>query len=360
MEDMPPRGTIKDRAFVLAADLQSPRVVPAIGKALEENAQERVKLLDLRKTALLLHGGDADAPHEAPSEPVIQKNEPAGGTMATLVHHYRTDQRSPFHAIQHTSRMNYEKCNNRILEDFGDVRLADLKDANIRAIYEKWSDGGKVSRAHHLATRLRGLVHFGATALKDPECERLIVVLHNMRFKVEVKSRNLPMSEKHAKAIISKAHAIGAQSIALAQALQFDCKLPQKDVLGEWVPISEPGTSEEIRGKNKWLNGIRWSDIDDDLVLRCQSIRGRGPIEIDLKLAPLVMEELRRRGKRPSSGPVIVYEKTGRPYEDWQFRPKWRQIANAAGVPGHVKNMNSRVDADEDASAAEEKRESAR
>jgi hypothetical protein len=34
---------------------------------------------------------------------------------------------------------------------------------------------------------------------------------------------------------------MGWHSIALAQAIQFDCALRQKDVIGEWVPESEPG-----------------------------------------------------------------------------------------------------------------------
>ena len=40
-------------------------------------------------------------------------------------------------------------------------------------------------------------------------------------------------------AIVEKAHEMRRDSIALAQAIQFETGLSQKDVIGEWVPESE-------------------------------------------------------------------------------------------------------------------------
>jgi hypothetical protein len=298
----------------------------------------------------------------------VESQPPAGGSIATLAQLYLTDERSPFHKLQHAVRANYENTIKRIVKDCGHERIADLKDENIRAVYDKWKEGGKLSVAHSRATKLRHLVHFGDSVLKDPACERLSVVMHNMRFKVAVHTPNQPMSEKHAKTIISKAHAIGLRSIALAQAFQFDCKLAQKDVIGEWVPISDQSArslSAEIYDNTKWLHGIRWSEIDSDMILRHKVARTQKEIELDLKLSSLVMgelrEEIRRRESLPSSGPVIVFEKTGRPYTGHQFRTKWRLVANIAGIPKRVKNMNSSADAaDEDEPDAQRERESAR
>jgi hypothetical protein len=68
---------------------------------------------------------------------------------------------------------------------------------------------------------------------------------------------------------------------------QFECKFPKKRIIGEWMPLSEPGSSDVIEGKLKWVWGIRWPDIDENLVLTVVDVK------FDLKLAPMVMEELR-------------------------------------------------------------------
>jgi hypothetical protein len=58
----------------------------------------------------------------------------------------------------------------------------------------------------------------------------------------------------------------------------------------------------------------------------------------------MVMEELSQlMGLKSASGAVIVNEKTGLPYHDWQFRNDWREIADACGIPRNVKNMDSRA-----------------
>jgi hypothetical protein len=48
----------------------------------------------------------------------------------------------------------------------------------------------------------------------------------------------------------------GSHSVALAQALQFEGKLPQKRVLGEWVPQTERGLSDLFVRDQKWLPGL--------------------------------------------------------------------------------------------------------
>jgi hypothetical protein len=140
------------------------------------------------------------------------------------------------------------------------------------------------------------------------------------------------------------AHKIGLPSIALAQAIQFECSLAQKDVIGEWVPIKEPGTSDVTDGNMKWLRGLRWSAIDQNLILRHTTSRGQNDIEVDLRDAPMVMEEFARfSGKLPKSGPIIIEKGTGRPYRAHQFRRHWREVADAAKIPITIKNMDSRA-----------------
>ena len=67
---------------------------------------------------------------------------------------------------------------------------------------------------------------------------------------------------------------------------------------------------------------------------------------MDLNRYPLVGRELRakiaREGELPQRGPVIVCEKTGRPWIANEFRRWWRKIADDVGVKKTIKNAASR------------------
>jgi site-specific recombinase XerD len=150
--------------------------------------------------------------------------------------------------------------------------------------------------------------------------------------------------------------------MALAQALQFELMLRQKDVIGEWVPLKEPGISATVGPKGKWISGLRWEEIDQNLILRHTTSKRGKDIEVDLKLAPMVLEELAlltktpivqlTRTALPVTGPVILCEVTGWPYTTAEFRRKWRIVANEAGIPKEVRSMDSRAGAISEATDA--------
>lgn len=271
-------------------------------------------------------------------------------TIKTLINCYTSDKDSAFHGKRFKTRDNYTGLMRRIASDtwttedevrvIGEERIADIKARTLLRWHEKWSSGGKIAMGHSLIGMMRTLFGFGATILEDPECERLCGVLHKMKFKM-AKPRTEQITAEQVVAIRRTARLMGMRSIALAQALQFELMLRQKDVIGEWVPINEPGTSDVLAGNYKWIWGMRWSDIDDNMILRKTTSKRQKDIEVDLKLAPMVLEEFGQ--SIPSVGPVIVNEKTGVPYITWQFRAEWRAVARAAGIPDAVKNMDSRA-----------------
>ena len=94
------------------------------------------------------------------------------------------------------------------------------------------------------------------------------------------------MTAEQARAICAKAHEKGRPSIALAQALQFEAGLPQKDVIGEWIPIDEPGEDSNVtfEDKEKWVRGLRWENIDQNLILRKNTAYGE--VVADLRMRP--------------------------------------------------------------------------
>lgn len=266
------------------------------------------------------------------------------GTLADLIDRYRTDPRSNYNTLRYKVRLNYDNVMRRIADDvdLGLQQVSDLDAAKVQSAYDRWSESGtKVAQGHSLFAKLRLLSSYGTTVLNDDACVRFSAVLHKMRIR-KPRGGAVPLTEDHAKAIRAKAHEMRLHSIALAQAFQFDLRLKQTDAIGEWVPLSEPGVSDVIsEQKGKWIRGLRWEEIDSNLILRHVTSLHQREVVLDLKKALMVREELARLGKLPTRGPVIVSETTGEPWAQFEFRRRWRKVADAAGVPSNVKNGSS-------------------
>ena len=278
------------------------------------------------------------------------------GRMASLIECYKTHPQSGFRKIGYKTQEAYKSSLRRIDNDLGKERIADLDQERLTRQYQDWTNGetSHIALAHALAAQLRILAAFGATVLKDPSCRELRVVLHYMKFK-KAESQNAPMTADQAVAIRNKAREMGWPSLALAQALQFDFKLSQRQVIGEWLPHKHPGTSEFHTDRLKWVNGLRWNDLDEICVLRPASMPDQ---RFDLLSAPMVRAELQAmfcpngepltRARLPNSTrPMIIYERAELPYQAHQFRTNWAKVAEAAKIPKNVRNRDSRIGARE-------------
>lgn len=359
------------KQFIAAFDLKSPRVVDEIDSVL-------ARLLKFRDFAADLHGIAKPSPMASAAPQASTESSGARRvsieTIAALVDQYRSDERSQYHQLRHRTRENYESLIKRILADFGARRLAELKREDFERIYERWKDGTKVAMAHALITMLRSMVTFGATVIEDSECLRLSVVLHRMKFEMvrpRSERQRERLSVKHVLDIRREAHKQNRPSVALAQALQYEGRLAQKDVIGEWVPHTEPGTmpSDVLDEGMKWVRGIRWNQIDEYLVLRHVTSAKQEKVAIDLSQCPMVMEELRaiarckpneklsRAKLQRAARPIIVNEDTSKPYLTHTWRRTWRKIATDAGVPKEIENRESRMASGVDAAPAEQSEE---
>ena len=130
-------------------------------------------------------------------------------------------------------------------------------------------------------TKVRILVSFGKLC-EIPQCARVSSVLEEMTFELP-KDRTEFLTAEQAVAIREGARSRGYPSIALAQAFAYELMLRQKDVIGEWVPVYEPGLSDVVAGNSKWLNGLHWSNVDQNLKLRKQiskTMRAEMPLRI--------------------------------------------------------------------------------
>lgn len=279
-----------------------------------------------------------------------------------LISAYQTDPDSPFHKKRYATRRFYLTLLKRLERDMGDKPLADIKARELLHWNEQIVEAGHIPMAHALVGMLRTIVNFGLTLLENRECERLSTVLSKMRFQMG-KPRLERLTAQQAMMICDQARASFRPSIALAQAIQFECMFRQKDVIGEWVPVYERGDSDIIVDGWKWLRGIRWEEIDADWVLVHVTSKRQKKITIDLKLAAMVMYELHyalgsdvigglQRDKFPASGPVIFYEADQLPWDANEFRRQWRKFADACGIPRTVRNMDTRSGAISEATDA--------
>jgi hypothetical protein len=273
-------------------------------------------------------------------------------TLKRLIELFCDEPDSSFHNLRYQVRIKHQRLLARISREHGNYQLRNIRARNLLAWHKAWMSGGKIAMAHALISRLRVLFRFGATLLEDRECIRLLNTLRETRFPTSL-PRNLRMTVEQVKAVRVQAHRKYRDTMAMAQALQFELMLRQKEVIGEWLPVSEPGASYVVNDKQgKWLMGLRWEEIDENLILRHNHSSEKGEdIKFDLKLAPMVLEEFAlhvqtpiarlTRAALPASGPMIICETTGYPYSTAEFRRKWRIVAKLAGVPDNINNMDS-------------------
>lgn len=268
------------------------------------------------------------------------------GSVSSLIDAFTVHPDSAYGGIRHATRKHYDRLMRRIGSDCAGLRVSDLSLDRLNELHQQWSRAG-LPMAHALVTMLRGLATFGHQVLKADDCTQLRMDLHIMKVPVGTKERTQALTEAQALDIIRAAHEMDLHSMALAQSFQFGCKLTQKDVIGEWVPVSEhTGTpSGYIRRDKKWVRGICWNEIDmTEKILRHPASNGGRLIERRLSDIPMVMDELARYPRPPATGALILREHKNRkiPWDPDEFRRKWREVATAAGVPAHIRNVDSR------------------
>jgi hypothetical protein len=263
---------------------------------------------------------------------------PYDGTFAGLIHCYFTDKRSPFHNLKHSVSVSYGSTLKRMSREIGKDFVVDWNAQIIRSHYDRWAGDGKIAMGHEMIGKLRLLSSFGAIELNDDACIRLNGILGSMRFPVSKGDGQPRLTREQARAIrITARESFGWDSIALAAALQFELpKLRLVDIIGEWVPLSDSDKSDIMKGSEKWVRGLRWSDIDESMMLRRTLTSGRRnqhkAVEYSLRRSQMTMEEINRVPAAKRNGPMIICEFSGIPWTGPEFRRKWRIVAEKAGV----------------------------
>ncbi|GJD71584.1 hypothetical protein [Methylobacterium gnaphalii] len=184
-----------------------------------------------------------------------RKSDRFDGTILSLSRRYQTGPASPFQRLKHNSRRKDLYTLKLIEAAFGNRSLAALRVGDFYRWYDKAKepkapgDPERLRRAYGIIKKLRELFAYGVMA-ELPDCARLYAILRHARFKQPAR-RRISMDLSHVQAFIATALRLDRLSLALGTAIQFETALRQKDVIGEWEPISagEGGGSFVLRGR---------------------------------------------------------------------------------------------------------------
>lgn len=287
-----------------------------------------------------------------------QALEGFNGTLGALLERYQKDEESPYHSLRPGSRHPYDYYLAKMLHEVGDKRIDKITGVDLKRWHNSWSDNGEKLAASKMARAvLDAAVTFGV-ASRLPGCIELREVLKAAGRKLpNPKRRESTVTADQVVKLRAAAHADGRPSSALTYALVFETTLRLWDVIGQWWPLDSALISDVIseRRKVKWF-GVRWEDIGPDMVLRYvpskTSAKTGLAITFPVHRAPMVMEELAHWPTDKRTGPLVVYEGTGLPYESNYFGEKWRLDRAAAGISDKVWARDLRASGISEARAA--------
>lgn len=267
------------------------------------------------------------------------------GTIKSLLELYETHPDSSFQTVKPSTRYPYTFYLAKLKGHIGPRRVDAVDGSDIIAWHKVWSSPdepegrSKLAAAAMARAVLKAACTFGVLKRLDG-AKQLLEILKLSRFEKPA-SRSQVLTAEQVIAARAAAHDHKAPSRALAYALTFETLLRLWDTIGQWIPINDPGLSEVIspNGKEKWI-GLSWHHIDEHMVLRFTpsktSRTSNVKIVADLKLCPMVMEEIEKIPAEQRVGPVIVAERSKLPYREQRMRRGWSRDKKVAGIPVDV------------------------
>lgn len=272
------------------------------------------------------------------------------GTFASLISIYQRDPESPYQSLKPSSRHPYDIYCRMLTLEIGARRIDACDGRDARRWFAAWSEPDKpdgrprIAAARMAMIVLKTALSFGK-ACRLPGCAEFKATFEDIKFKAPAPRQEAPTAAEIIGAR-SVAHQLGHHAAALAYALQFEASLRQWDVIGEWIPLSDPRPSAIIDGGKKWI-GPTCTQIDEDMVLRVTPGKtedsSKARVVFDLKAYPMVVEDLARVDPGDRNGPLIVNPRTRLPYRHEYFRVLWRRCATQAGIASSVWNRDLRA-----------------
>lgn len=313
--------------------------------------------------ALRVHG-DAKNPSELPKMAEIcqrlqtellawtpaaeaAKSRFAPGTLGFLCDAYESGTDSPTRELRHSTQKSYGRFLKLLTTRAGNQKISGISGRMIRSWFGGWRSERSLRDAYGCIQVLRIVASYGieCAVSRDDPCFFLREILERMEFE-QPKGRTVRPTFEMVSKLIEEAHAGEVHSLALACMLQFELSLRPKDVVGEWVPDTADSGGISA-GSKRWQWGLTWDQIDENWILRKPTSKSNGRVvaEYDLRQHAELIAELQSVPADRRNGAVVINEKTGLPYRPEYFSRRFRELADKAGWPKNVWNMDTRAGA---------------
>jgi len=222
---------------------------------------------------------------------------------------------------------------------FGERSAAKVDSEVADKVYEKFAPRGE-RQAMYVVQVCRAVWNWAGRYTKQTGIKKGENPWAGMGVSYKVSAGNRPTSRAEYQRYCSKAVELGFPSMAAAAALSFELIQRVWDVFAipdPEVPLPEGRTRRRVRG-------IAWEDYVPGVSIKVRQSKTGKPLTIPLfDLMPdgerlLLYPELEERLAlvRPSdnaSGPIVVEERTGKPYQHRRMSSVHRTICEAAGLP---------------------------
>lgn len=280
------------------------------------------------------------------------------GTFRTLLDIYTTDPESSYAALKSSSREPYDYYLAMLRTEIGHCHIDRTDGTDVKKWFRAWSspttEGGRprIARARMCVAIIKAATTFGVMK-RLPGCAEFGAILAVMDFQTlppreQVLERELVIAARKA------AHELGEPRLALCYAIQFEGTVRQWDVIGRWLPMSDPQPSAIIYRGKKWV-GATWANVDESLVLRIKPSKTEdttaAEVVMDFRVCPMVMEEIALIPEEERKGPLIPNLRTGRPYSYSVFRDTWQEVRKKAGITSDIWNRDLRASGSTEARA---------
>ena len=260
------------------------------------------------------------------------------GTFGSLISIYEKDAESTYHALKPGVKISYNVYIRRLGKHLGELRIDDCDGTDVKGWFRKWRFGedgkDRLPRARLALAVLKAAISFGV-ARRLPGLRDFQAALAEIEFP-GLRARTFAPTAQQIVAVRQAAVAAGAPLRALVYSLQFEATIRQWDIIGMWIPLSEPQPSLIHDGKRKWI-GPMWSAIDAKGILKIRPTKTEETtaveVTFDLTACPMVQEDLARIPLEQRVGPLIIDHETGVPYRYQDFHEAWRADFKAAGLP---------------------------
>lgn len=272
------------------------------------------------------------------------------GTLGTLISIYQTHEDSPYRSLKASSVKPYETYARKLVDHMGHVKLATMTGLDIKRWHKGWrapaEAGGKerLGAATMALSVLKAAVSFGFVS-GFANCERLREVMKDLSLPTPDARDHAPEAADIDRAR-QAAHELGRHRAALCYALQFETTTRQWDLIGQWLPMSDPRPSAIHANGEKWI-GPTFASIDENMVLSITPTKTerttKKSVHVNLSGCQMVMAELARIPIEDRKGPLIINETTGLPYRGPTFTMVWADVREKAGLSPDLWNRDIRA-----------------